>query len=316
MKKILSIGTMVAFIVISATALGQAAVEWKGFQWNAYQSAQVTVNDDGNLVVDPIRDNGGAAHYITPGEFRSARTPWIEATFLDLLNDEPSKGIQLVMKNNYQEYTEIGAWRSHKNYVIYWYNYQSRDYGLVVTSLVRTLGEHTVKIGMQENGTVDYWIDDVRVWTTNNIDPDSFEGIYLAAQGSNGVFVDYQVGTDYRAPASVMEISIDIKPEENPNIINLKSKGVVPVAILTTENFDATTLDPLSAKFGPGGAEETHGRGHIEDVDGDNDLDLVLHFKVQDIGIACEDSSASLTAETFSGEAIEGADSISTLGCK
>ena len=316
MKKILLIATMASFIMISGNALSQAAVEWKGFQWNAYQAAKIKVNDDGHLVVEPTHYNGGAAYYSTPIDFRSAKTPWIEVTFLDFLDDELSSGFQLVMKNNYQEYTEIGARRLRKNYVIYWYNYQSTNNELVDTSIERTPGEHTLKLGMQENGIVDYWIDDVRVGSTNKIDPDSFKDIYLAAQGSNGVFIDYKVGTDYRAPKSVVEISIDIKPGGNPNSINLKSKGVVPVAILTTETFDATTLDPLSVGFGPNGAKETHGRGHMEDVDGDNDLDLVLHFKVQDIGIACGDISASLTAETFSGEAVEGADSISTIGCK
>jgi hypothetical protein len=316
MKKILLIITMAAYIMISGNALCQASVEWKGFQWNAYQAAQITVNDDMYLIVAPTHYNGGAAYYSTPIDFRSAKTPWIEVTFLDFLDDDLSSGFQLVMKNNYQEYTEIGAQRSRKNYVIYWYNYQSRNIGLVETSIVRTPGEHILKLGMQENGIVDYWIDDVRVGSTNKIDPDSFEDIYLAAQGSNGVFTDYQVGTDYRAPESVVEISIDIKPGGNPNSINLKSKGVVPVAILTTETFDATTLDPLSVRFGPNGAMETHGRGHMEDVDGDNDLDLVLHFKVQEIGIACGDITASLTAETFSEEEVEGADSISTIGCK
>ena len=115
---------------------------------------------------------------------------------------------------------------------------------------------------------------------------------------------------------SVTAVSIDIKPGSDPNSINLKSKGVIPVAILTTDTFDATTVDPLSVEFGPNGAMEAHGQGHIEDVNGDDDLDLVLHFSTQETGIVCGDTSAFLTGETFNGQLIEGSDLINTVGCK
>ena len=111
-------------------------------------------------------------------------------------------------------------------------------------------------------------------------------------------------------------VTIDIKPSNDTNPINPKSKGVIPVAILTTSTFDATIVDPLSVKFGPNDATETHGRGHIEDANGDGLLDLVLHFNTQETGIRCSDSSASLTGETFDGQAIGGSDSIRMVKCK
>jgi len=119
-----------------------------------------------------------------------------------------------------------------------------------------------------------------------------------------------------RSAFQINGIAIDIKPGSLPNSINPRSNGVIPVAILTTPTFDATTVDPLTVRFGPNGAVEAHGRGHIEDADRDGDLDLVLHFRTQDTGIVCGDTSASLTGETFSGQAIEGSDSIRTVGCK
>ena len=111
-------------------------------------------------------------------------------------------------------------------------------------------------------------------------------------------------------------VVIDIRPNKEPNPVNLRSGSVIPVAILTTDTFDATTVDPLSVAFGPNGALEAHDRGHIKDVDSDGDLDLMLHFAVQDTGISCGDTSVSLVGETFDGQLIGGSDSIRTVGCK
>jgi hypothetical protein len=91
---------------------------------------------------------------------------------------------------------------------------------------------------------------------------------------------------------------------------------VIPLAILTTENFDATAVNPMSVRFGPNGAVEAHGRGHFEDADGDGDLDLILHFRIQDTDIQCGATLASLKGVTFSGQAISGSDSINTVGCR
>ena len=114
----------------------------------------------------------------------------------------------------------------------------------------------------------------------------------------------------------VLQVAVDIKPDDFPNSINPKSQGVIPVAILTTDTFDATTVEPLSIEFGPNGAIEAHGKGHIEDADGDGNDDLVLHFNTQETGIQCGDTSASLTGQTFSGQEIEGTNAIITKDCK
>ena len=116
--------------------------------------------------------------------------------------------------------------------------------------------------------------------------------------------------------SSYVGLKVDIKPGSHPNSINLKSKGVIPVAVITTEFFDATTVDPLSVEFGPYGAMESHGKGHIEHVGGDGDLDVVLHFKTQETGIECGDKEAGLTGETFDGREVKGSDSIRVVNCK
>lgn len=88
---------------------------------------------------------------------------------------------------------------------------------------------------------------------------------------------------------------------------------MIPVAILTTSASDASTVDPLSVSFGPNSATETHRKGHLQDVDGDGDFDLLLHFAVRSTGIKTGDVSASLTGKTIAGRDIEGKDNIVTV---
>ncbi len=109
-------------------------------------------------------------------------------------------------------------------------------------------------------------------------------------------------------------VTIDIKPDTFPNSINLKSKGVIPVAIVTTPTFDAATVDPSSVQSGPNLAIPVSLA--LEDVDLDGRLDMILRFRTQETGIMCGDTIASLTAQTNAGRAIDGSDSIVTLGCK
>jgi hypothetical protein len=138
------------------------------------------------------------------------------------------------------------------------------------------------------------------------IDPNSGD-IFIADRLSKKVF---------KLAMAAISVSIDINPGEFPNSINPRNRGVIPVAILTTNTFDATTVDPVSVEFGPGRAKEAHGKGHIEDANGDGKPDLILQFNTQDTGIQCRDTSASLTGQTYSGQKIEGSDAIITVGCR
>lgn len=89
------------------------------------------------------------------------------------------------------------------------------------------------------------------------------------------------------------EVEIDIKPGSKPNSINLKSKGVVPVAVLTTDDFDASNIDPDTVKFA--GAE--HVRWTLDDVDNDGDVDMLFHFKTQELELDEDSIKATLTVE-------------------
>jgi hypothetical protein len=115
------------------------------------------------------------------------------------------------------------------------------------------------------------------------------------------------------AAAQLVSVSIDIKAGSDPNSINTDNRGVVPVAILTTADFDALTVDADSLVFGPAEAEKMHKQAHVEDVDGDGDLDLLLHFRTQDTGIAPGDTEACLMGQTYDGAPIMGCDSVETV---
>jgi len=71
---------------------------------------------------------------------------------------------------------------------------------------------------------------------------------------------------------------IDIKPNDDSNVINLNGNGVIPIAILTTDDFDATQIEPSSIIAEPGGGTIAHKKGHIEDVNGDGRDDLLIHI--------------------------------------
>ncbi len=158
---------------------------------------------------------------------------------------------------------------------------------------------------------------------TDTLDGKVVDGLHSGANSfvNNRVlfFVSFTDGSSglYLAELtpSVMPVEIDIRPFSRFNWI-IPGFGRVPVAVLTTEDFDAQTIDEQTARFGPAGASIWRGRSRLTDLDCDGDLDLLMFFRTKDTGIRCGDTEATLTGETFSGEHIEGTDSIRTLWCR
>lgn len=85
------------------------------------------------------------------------------------------------------------------------------------------------------------------------------------------------------------------------------------MAILSTPTFDATEIDPLSVRFGPAEASEAHGKGHLEDTNGDGLTDLLLHFDVQESGITASLTEVCLKGMTHSGTHLKGCAAIQVI---
>lgn len=110
-------------------------------------------------------------------------------------------------------------------------------------------------------------------------------------------------------------VMIDIKPGSYPNSINPNARGVIPVAILTTADFDASTVDPQTVALEGAGARAKgkSGRyGSMEDVDGDGDLDLVVQIE-NVIEWDTDATEATLTGETYDGITIQGTDTVNIV---
>ncbi len=112
-----------------------------------------------------------------------------------------------------------------------------------------------------------------------------------------------------------LDVAIDVRPGEGRNPINLRVRGNVPVAILSGTYdgvaFDATTLDRSTVRFA--GAPALAIGQSTEDVDGDGDLDVVLHFDTQALQLDSTAQAGCLAGATTTGLLIQGCDAISVL---
>jgi hypothetical protein len=127
--------------------------------------------------------------------------------------------------------------------------------------------------------------------------------------------VDFEPFRNAPAPAcSATIVAIDVKPDSADNVVNPRSRGRFWLAILSDQGFDALQADLDTVKVGAG--EATADRYKVRDANYDGLTDLVLRFRMQEVGISCGDSEIQLTGMTYDGMEIVGADDIRTTGCK
>jgi hypothetical protein len=153
-------------------------------------------------------------------------------------------------------------------------------------------------------------------WLVSGSDT-SWTIIYDADYGSGdgGKALGYAI---LSIPLLYLEVDIDIKPGSSPNSINLGSQGLIPVAILSSKGFDATTVDASTVELaGAGVAVKGKGNNtmaHPEDVNGDGRDDLVLKIVTENLDPErFQGGFAFLIGQTFDGVEIEGIDEIAIV---
>jgi len=144
--------------------------------------------------------------------------------------------------------------------------------------------------------------------------------------------IDEPIENPIEEPITIT-VYVDIKPGSCPNPLNVKSKGVLPVAILGSEDLDVTDIDPASIRLGGvvaplrSSIEDVSHPWNVEDcedygVDGYDDL--TLKFDNQQIVAALvaafdediEDGDVfelNLTGTLADDTQIEGADTVLIL---
>jgi hypothetical protein len=117
---------------------------------------------------------------------------------------------------------------------------------------------------------------------------------------------------------SPLSVTINIKPPaQAPVALNLKAP-TLPVAILSSPTFNATTqVNPATINLS-GASVSTNNKGKFacgaQDVNGDGLPDLVCQVITSQLQLSSTSTMAMLTAETFSGQPLSGGEAITIVG--
>ncbi|HEX5241812.1 MAG TPA: hypothetical protein VFW23_01020 [Tepidisphaeraceae bacterium] len=207
-KRILCAGVVGAFLA-AGTASQAASVNYNGYTFDDGGFGGTNTVSGSNLQVGsgPGRDTAdnfyyGAAHYNTDAAFRSAATTFIEATLSDPGSGDAGFLAFEQEGGTHRSWAEIGvdADNSSTNYSLLWWNEVTNATDTILLG-ARTAGDHSLEIGRESSGTVDFLFDGSLVYSTTGITPDYIGDVYLFSQGSTPnvitTYTNYAAGTDF-----------------------------------------------------------------------------------------------------------------------
>lgn len=140
------------------------------------------------------------------------------------------------------------------------------------------------------------WMVDVGFFVQYLVDNSCSYAGFLGVEtrdGANRNYGHFKLMIDY-VWKPVHEVAVDIKPGACPNPFNVKSRGVLPVAILGAEDFDVTSIDVASIRLAGVGAIRSSFEDVAAPVSNGNECecstggpdgfgDLILKFETQKV---------------------------------
>jgi hypothetical protein len=117
------------------------------------------------------------------------------------------------------------------------------------------------------------------------------------------------------ASAGKLLVDIDARPRGDATRINPSSTKYINVAVFSGNGFDATAIDPNTIRFGVSGTEAAPVHAARRDANKDKSPDLIVRFRIRDLGVHCGDTSLTLAGLVADGQSFSGSMSITTK-CK
>jgi len=191
---------------------------------------------------------------------------------------------------------------------MYWHNgayiWRARLDGTNVQSLIRT--DSAIGIALDLEDKKIYWTNaqDDKIQRAD-LDGTSVEDLVTGLDTPWGIVLVIPTTT---------EVSVDLKPGSKTNAVNLYSAGVVPIAILSSDSFDALSVKAETLLVS-GASVRVAGKSNrymcrAIDVNNDGLTDLVCGIETAELMIESGEDTVELTAETIDGTKVHGTDFI------